>query len=163
MKNIIKYVLISFGLFFLASFLFIEKTYGSIPCVDDCDCGCNYQTGNCKSCPCPSNCNCGCESGTTTCWWPDPPTNCTCGYHAVYCSYQCNTVYSSPRTGCVRDANKCTSACECDKGYCLGDLECGSNTNGTCACSAVECPYGCHSDGSCKPIPTCSVYNSYCE
>ena len=165
MKIIIKYVIISFGLLFLSSFFFVEKTYGAIPCADDCDCSCNYATGQCTACPC--TCTCGCigtrADGSRICGSPSHPASCACGeVHVSTCVYACATVYSYPRTGCVRDANTCTSACDCDTSYCVTPYvtpKC--NSDASCRCSST-CDYGCYSNGQCKPTPTCSVYDSYC-
>ena len=144
MRNIVKYVFIFFGLLFLSSFFFVEKTYGAVYCYDDsdCGCGCNILTHTCKTCPCPSSCLCGCYPGTTSC---KPQTNvntCNCGGTLCGgCNEPTHVTCIAGSTEYLKNPDDCTYSCSCSS----------------------TCDYCCYSNGECKLSTNCSVYNSYCE
>ena len=151
MKNIIKYIVIFFGLLFLSSFFVVDMTYGYVECYKPCsefgcECGCQYASGcpyGCKQCNCPVSCSCGCINAySKQCWWPSIPT-CTCGYtNPSTCAYVCNPCSCS--VSCVTSCNTTTGKCNCKSGC----VTSGCNSDGSCKCDS-DCPSDCESDGSC--------------
>ena len=184
MKNIFKYIFISFGLLFLGSFFVVEKTYGAIYCYDDGDCpGCSCNTGThfCNICACSPSCLCGCYSGTTDCKPQTNVNNCDCG--GSLCG-GCNPVYTDESSctcgfwtecegcqlydisGCLIDGDECTGKCvsvpdercslySCDNGY----TATWNPVSESCVCARtlIECE-----DGYAECGDTCCPPGTYC-
>jgi hypothetical protein len=184
MKNILKYIFISFGLLFLGSFFFVEESYAAVYCYDDSDCSpstCNLSTNTCRPLTCPSSCLCGCYSGTASC---KPQTNvatCECG--GTLCG-GCNPVYTDEASctcgywtkcggcqlydvsGCFIEGDPCTGECgdlpdptcqaySCDPGY----TPVWNPVSESCVCArtTTECEGGYAECGS-----TCCPPGTYC-
>ncbi|XP_046382164.2 multiple epidermal growth factor-like domains protein 10 isoform X1 [Haliotis rufescens] len=123
------------------------------PCPEDCNSGCDKNTGKCKPCSvgymgehcttvCPSGCKDGCHQETGACnscmpWYGgDYCDVCQTGYRGKYCNINCPALC----TACERHGNKCIGACLniWNYGqYC--NLSCPSNCRERCQKLTGEC------------------------